>query len=120
MTVSIADTDVGTHQKPWWIYLAQTVDPPAIRSDMPGKNFYFLSWHEARELVQYMLDVGLLGLDRETETVRIGPEWVDATVDRPKDPAGLRRRLRSRLRRGSLKQQSRPKPRARKRASSKR
>ena len=70
-TVCIADDDVGADaSKPWWIYLAQTVDPPPVRTRLPGKHV-LLSQDEALALVVYLLDSELLELDEKSRTVAI-------------------------------------------------
>ena len=70
-TVSIADHNVGAGEKPWWILLAQTSDPPAVRTTLPGRHL-LLSQEEVRALVLYLLNFGLLEFDATLRTIAIG------------------------------------------------
>jgi len=69
-TVCIADNNVGAGEKPWWILLAQTSDPPPVRTALPGRHL-LLSQEEIRQLVLYLLNFGFLEFDAELRTISI-------------------------------------------------
>ena len=74
-TVCMTDDDVGAGEtkKPWWIYLAQTEDPPPVRTGLPGKHL-LLSQDEAVALVRYLLQSGLVEFDEKTGEPVLGRE----------------------------------------------
>jgi hypothetical protein len=69
-TVCIADNHVGAGSKPWWILLAQTSNPPPVRTTLPGRHV-LLSQDEIRELVLYLLNFGFLEFDAKLRTISI-------------------------------------------------
>ena len=68
--VSIADANVGAGEKPWWILLAQTSDPPPLNTTLPGRHL-LLSQEETRELALFLLNSGLLEFDAKARTIVI-------------------------------------------------
>jgi hypothetical protein len=70
-TITIADSDIGAaHKKPWNIFFAQKGDLPLVGTNLPGRHF-LLSQREVCNLVQHLLDSGLLTLDFEKQKVFI-------------------------------------------------
>jgi len=67
--VTVAGDEVDAAQ-PRLIYIAQTADAPAVRTPLAGKGTV-LSHEEARALVQYLFDGGLLEYDANAEAVSI-------------------------------------------------
>ena len=64
-TVCVADDDVGCGAKPLWVYLAQTKEPPPVRTGLPGKHL-LLSRDEVLTLFTYLLNSNLVVFDEKT------------------------------------------------------